>query len=67
MGKLYDNCQLVINEIQSRGLDVYKARGALALETGFLISAVGPNDDDDPQKLEALSDAALKLFGIRLP
>lgn len=67
MGKLYDNCQIVINEIQARGLDVYKSRGALALETGFLISAIGPNDPDDPQKLKALSDASVKLFGIRLP
>lgn len=67
MGKLYDNCQLVINEIQARGLDVYKSRGALALETGFLISAVGPADPDDQQKLKALNDAAMKLFSIRLP
>lgn len=67
MGKLYDNCQLVINEIQARDLDVYKCRGALALETGFLVSAVNPTDPDDQQKLRALSDAAMKLFNIRLP
>jgi hypothetical protein len=62
MGRLYDTCQAVIRIIETRGLDPYKTRGMIALETGFLISSIGPKDPDDPVKVEALRDAARRLF-----
>jgi hypothetical protein len=64
MGKLYDTCQSVIRVIETQGLDPYKARGSVALETGFLISSIGPGDPDDPVKIEALRDAAKRLFAV---
>lgn len=64
MGKLYDTCQSVIRVIETQGLDPYKARGSVALETGFLISSIGPDDPDDPVKIEALRDAAKRLFAV---
>lgn len=67
MSKLYDSCQYIIREIDARGLDPYKSRGALALETGFLISSVTPDQPDDPQKVAALRDAAAKILQINVP
>ena len=67
MGKLYEACQTVIRQIEARGLDTYRCRGALAMETGFLVSAVGPNDPDDPERVARLRDAAMSLYGIQIP
>jgi hypothetical protein len=66
VGKLYDTCQSVIQVIETKGLDPYKARGSIALETGFLISSIGPEDPDDPVKIEALRDAARRLFAVEV-
>lgn len=66
MGKLYDHCQSIQQHIERSGLDVFKARGEIALHCGFLISLVGPNDPDDPAKIEALRNAAKDVFGISL-
>ncbi len=67
MGKLYESCQVVMQEIEVRGLDTYKARGALAMETGFLVSTIGPGDADDTSRLEKLRAAAKSLYGIDIP
>lgn len=67
MGKLYDSCQYLLQAIDQRDLDPFRSRGMIALETGFLISAVGPSDPDDPERLRALSEAAQRLFGITIP
>lgn len=66
VGKLYDTCQAVIRVIETQGLDPYKSRGSIALETGFLISSIGPGDPDDPVKIEALRDAARRLFSVEV-
>ncbi len=66
MGKLYDHCQQIQKHIESSGLDVFKARGEIALRCGFLISLVGPEEPDDLQKIRALEDAAREVFGITL-
>jgi hypothetical protein len=66
MGKLYDNCQTVQQHIESQGLDIYKARGEIAMRCGFLIALVKPDDPDDPQKLQALQAAARDIFNLNL-
>jgi len=66
MGKLYDGCQEVLQEIDRQGLDLFKTRGALALETGFLVSMVGPDDPDDAARLELLRKAAKDVLGMSL-
>jgi len=67
MGRLYDACQYVISEIDQRGLDPFKSRGALALEVGFLISTVQPSDPDDPDRLRDLRQAASQILQIEIP
>jgi hypothetical protein len=64
MAKLYESCDLVLREIEKRGLDPYKTRGAIALQTGFLISAIRPDDPDDPDKIESLRNAAWLLLQL---
>ncbi len=66
MGKLYDYCQQIQQHIERNNLDVFKSRGELALRCGFLISLVGPDEPDDPEKIAALRDAARDVFGLTL-
>jgi len=66
MGKLYDYCQQIQQHIDSNNLDVFKSRGELALRCGFLVSLIGPDDPDDPQKIESLRQAAREVFGLDL-
>jgi hypothetical protein len=66
VSKLYDYCQKLQQHIESNNLDVFKARGEIALRCGFLISLVGPNDPDDPAKIESLRNAARELFNLEL-
>ncbi len=66
MGRLYDACQQIMTHIDQRGLDPYKTRGEIALRTGFLISMVDPDDDDDPVKLESVLQAALEVLNLHV-
>lgn len=66
MGKLYDYCQQIQKHIEANNLDVFKSRGELALRCGFLVSLIGPDDPDDPEKIEALRNAAREVFGLEL-
>jgi len=66
MGRLYNGCQQVLQEIDRQGLDLFKTRGALALETGFLVSMVSPDDPDDEARIELLKKAARDVLGLTL-
>ena len=66
MGKLYDDCRRVQEYIETRGLDVFRTRGEMAMRCGFLITLVTPNDRDDPQKMLALEAAARDILGLTL-
>ncbi|MBN2840949.1 MAG: hypothetical protein JXP37_08355 [Coriobacteriia bacterium] len=66
MGRLYDYAQRVEEHIKRNNLDVFKTRGAIALQAGFIVSIVRPDDPDDPTKIEALRAAAQDVLGIRL-
>jgi hypothetical protein len=66
MGKLYDYCTEIQRHIDTNGLDVFKTRGALAIQCGFLITLVEPGDADDAKKIERLQIAALDVLGLRL-
>jgi hypothetical protein len=65
MGRLYDACQQVANYIETHDYDVFKTRGAIALETGFLISLIKPDDPDDPARLQGLVEASQKILGFK--
>jgi hypothetical protein len=64
MGRLYDDCIRIQQHIESNGLDVFRTRGELAMQCGFLITLIKPDEPDDPQKIRALEDAARDLLGI---
>lgn len=66
MGVLYDYSQQIQEHIQRNNLDVFKARGEIALRCGFLISLIKQDDADDPQKIAALQDAAKTIFDLEL-
>jgi hypothetical protein len=66
MGRLYDYCARVQEHIEHTGLDVFKTRGAIALEAGFLITLVDPGDPDDEQKIAALKEASRKVLNLNL-
>ncbi|GAB4279183.1 MAG: hypothetical protein Kow0056_12210 [Coriobacteriia bacterium] len=66
MGELYDLCQEVIRIIDSRGLDVYKTRGAINMQCGFLITLIREDDPDDPERIATLRKAAKDVLGTTL-
>jgi hypothetical protein len=66
MGKLYDYAQRIQRHMDANNLDVFKTRGALALQCGFLITLVQPTDPDDPEKVANLKQAAQDVLGLRL-
>lgn len=66
MGKLYDDCQRIQAHIEANGLDVFRTRGALALQCGFLITLVEPGDPDDSAKVDALRKAARDVLNLEL-
>lgn len=66
MGKLYEYASQIQSHIERNDLDVFKARGEIAMRCGFLISLIKPDDADDPAKLQALRDAAHDAFGLDL-
>ena len=66
MGRLYDHCNAIQRHIEKHGLDVFRTRGELAMRCGFLITLVKPDDPDDPEKIQALEDAARELLGLTL-
>lgn len=66
MGQLYDYSVKIQEHIESNKLDVFKTRGELAMKCGFIITLIGPNDPDEPQKMKALREAAKSVLGIDL-
>lgn len=66
MGKLYEYRERIQQHIEQQGLDVFKTRGELAIKCGFLITLVSPDEPDDPQKVQALRQAAKELLGLTL-
>ncbi len=66
MGKLYEYSTKIQQHIDTNNLDVFKTRGELAMKCGFIITLIGPNDPDDPKKVEALRDAAKATLGLNL-
>lgn len=66
MGRLYEDCMKIQEHIESKGLDVFRTRGELAMRCGFLITLVKPEDADDSLKIRALEDAARDLLGLTL-
>lgn len=65
MGTLYDLCRQVSTHLESQHagdpIALVRAKGELATRAGFLVSLVGPNDHDDPEKVAALKQAAAQL------
>lgn len=66
MGRLYDYSRAIQEDIDRRGLDVFKTRGELAMKCGFIITLIGPDDPDDPAKIAALQAAAKDVLGLNL-
>ena len=66
MGKLFDYAQRIEEHIQRNNLDVFTSRGAIAMRVGFIVTLVRPDDPDDPEKIQALKEAAAEVLGLRL-
>lgn len=66
MGRLYDYSRQIQEDIDRKGLDVFKTRGELAMKCGFIITLIGPDDPDDPAKITALKNAARDVLGLNL-
>jgi hypothetical protein len=68
MGVLYTMCQELTNQMEQRAsgpMDVVRAKGELSVSAGFMVGLVGPNDVDDPAKIDTLRRSA-QQFGYTL-
>lgn len=66
MGLLFDLCEKIDGTITEQGLDLYRARGAIAMKVGYLISLVGPDDPEDSAKVAELQRAAEEVLGVKI-
>lgn len=69
MANLYEMARSINDQLESKHggdpIALVRAKGLLASKTGFLVSLIGPNDPDDPAKMQAILLAAAEL-GIRV-
>jgi hypothetical protein len=63
VGELYDAVQRVDEEIARQGLDPVKTRGEIAINAGFLLALVTPDDPDDAARIEKLREACKEVLG----
>jgi hypothetical protein len=63
MGKLYDAVKTLDRLIDEAGLDSMRTRGLIGMKAGFFLVMVTPDSPDDPQRLEALRQAASEVLG----
>jgi hypothetical protein len=66
VGKLYDYAQAIEAHIKNNNLDVFKTRGAIAVQVGFIVTLIGPDEPDDPEKIRLLRAAAEDVLGLHL-
>jgi hypothetical protein len=66
VGKLYDYAQAIEEHIKKNNLDPFKTRGAIAVQVGFIITLIGPDEPDDPEKIRLLRAAAEDVLGLHL-
>lgn len=68
MGDLYNICQRLMQEIETRNpqpIEQVRLKGRVAAKTGFMVSLVSPRDADDPVKIAVVRQAAQEI-GITL-
>ena len=52
--------------IVEKGLDHFRTRGLISLQLGFMVGLISEETPDDPEKLQALLDAAESVLGVRI-
>jgi hypothetical protein len=66
MSAIYDLKVKIDKVIAERKLDAATVRGKIALQTGFLLSLVGPTTPDDAAKLDKLKKAAVDVLQLKV-
>jgi hypothetical protein len=66
MSRLYDLKQRIDKVIAAKGLDAFKAKGAIGLKAGLLIGLIGEDSPDDDDKLKRLQQAAAEVLGEKV-
>lgn len=66
MGLLVEMRNKIEKAITDKKLDGPAVRGKIALQTGFLLSLVGPATPDDPAKVAKLKKAAADVLQLSL-
>ena len=65
MSELYRLASRITELLESRHRDdmigLVRAKGEVAVRTGFLVTLITPHDPDDPEKLRLLREAAIAM------
>jgi hypothetical protein len=52
--------------IVEQGRDLFRTRGLISLKLGFMVGLISEDTPDDPEKLQALLDAAEDVLDVRI-
>ena len=66
MGQLHDMCKKIDQHVTKQRLEIFKVRGQLSLECGFMIGFVSASSPDDPTQIAALKKASKNLLNLTL-
>ena len=62
MGILFDLNTRIEKTISDKGLDKFRVKGMIGLESGILLGVLSPTTPDDPEKIAKLKAAATKIL-----
>ncbi|GAB4275911.1 MAG: hypothetical protein Kow0056_05960 [Coriobacteriia bacterium] len=66
MGRMFQALKQIDAVIAEQGLDRFRTRGLISLKLGFMVGLISEDTPDDPEKLQALLDAAEEVLGVRI-
>jgi hypothetical protein len=67
VGQLYEAVRTIDRVAEAKGLDTNEIRGRIGMRAGFFLLIIKPDTPDDPEKLDALRDAAEGILGESMP
>jgi hypothetical protein len=67
VGQLYEAVRTIDRVAEAKGLDSNEIRGRIGMKAGFFLIIIKAETPDDPEKLNALRDAAEEVLGERMP
>jgi hypothetical protein len=63
---MYQALKQIDAVVAEKDMDLFRTRGLISLRLGFMVGLISEDTPDDPEKLQALLDAAEDVLGTRI-